>query len=153
MATIAKKANVDKRTAQRSIRTLAALGELVVSEGKGPKGTHRYRILLRGGESPPGDTPPRRDATVASDPKKGGETPPEPSGTVITPLTPRERGEHPDHCTKHTKYRNGCNSRPNCAEMRRRRIAAERNDERAQSAALLAELRQRPRDPRPKETA
>lgn len=84
MATIAAKANLDKRTAQRAIRSLVDLGELSVFANAGPNGTHRYAVNMskgrqdatpagcHGGDTPPGDMPPRQVATVASDPSGGG---------------------------------------------------------------------------------
>ncbi len=86
MTTIAKKARLDKRTAQRSVRNLQAMGELAVLENAGPHGCHRYRLIMtdgrqgatRGDTPSPvaddhrGDTPP-----VASDPAGGGISSPE----------------------------------------------------------------------------
>lgn len=77
LTTIARKANMDKRTAQRSVRNLIELGELKVAESAGPRGTHRYQIVIpkgwqhatRGGTTPPATGhPPRQDTS--------GETPP-----------------------------------------------------------------------------
>lgn len=50
IATIAKKANVCERTAQSTIRTLVAAGELAVEFNAGPAGTNVYRITCIGGD-------------------------------------------------------------------------------------------------------
>lgn len=84
LTTIAKKANLDKRTAQRSIRNLEALGELAIEPGAGMRGTNRYRVLIhRGwrpttppGITPPGDTPPPTANGHRSDATPNGNTPP-----------------------------------------------------------------------------
>lgn len=44
--TLAKKARLTPRNAQRAIRRLIAAGELGIEEGKGPHRTHLYRIIL-----------------------------------------------------------------------------------------------------------
>lgn len=66
---IADRCRIDERTAQRRIRALEALGEVVVTRGGGraKRGasvrSNRYRIVVhKGGVSPPGESPP-----VASD--------------------------------------------------------------------------------------
>lgn len=46
IATLAKKARLTPRNAQRSIRRLVDSGELRIEEGKGPHRTHLYRIIL-----------------------------------------------------------------------------------------------------------
>lgn len=104
MATIARKANLDKRTAQRAVRNLQAMGELAVLENAGPHGTHRYRLIMterrqdttRGDTPPPvaddhhGDTPP-----VAPDPAGGGISSQEgrsvATRTVLNPSTTRPK--------------------------------------------------------------
>ncbi len=45
--TLARKARLTPRNAQRAIRRLVASGELLIEEGKGPHRTHLYRIVLR----------------------------------------------------------------------------------------------------------
>lgn len=44
--TLARKARLTPRNAQRAIRRLVASGELLIEEGKGPHRTHLYRIIL-----------------------------------------------------------------------------------------------------------
>lgn len=44
--TLARKARLTPRNAQRAIRRLVANGELLIEEGKGPHRTHLYRLLL-----------------------------------------------------------------------------------------------------------
>lgn len=46
VATIAAKARVDRRTVQRCVRNLVAMGELEVSPSRNDKGTLRYRIIM-----------------------------------------------------------------------------------------------------------
>lgn len=81
VTTIARKAKMDKRTVQRSLRSLVAAGELAVAEFAGQNGTHRYRVIMADGrqDTTPGDTPPpvvihHPDETprVASNPSRGG---------------------------------------------------------------------------------
>lgn len=94
MATIARKANVDKRTAQRAVRALVQLGELSVQENAGPKGTHRYAVLMGQGrqDATRGDSPPRQDARGGSTPR--GDSPPgvasDPAGGGISSLQGRQ---------------------------------------------------------------
>lgn len=151
---IAKRANMDKRTAQRSIRALVASGELKVSDSTGPQGVHRYRVVMpRGwrdttprGETPPvtghpGDTPP-----VASDPAGGGDTPPKPSvepSLVVEPEGDRyetlrvvrdTEPPNPNH-SRCTKHRNGNPTNENCHGCRADREA----DARAEADAKRAE--------------
>lgn len=85
--TIAKKANIDSRTAQRAVRRLVEMGELKVREYAGQNGTHRYRVVMKTprqdatppGERPPGEMPPpRQDATLAFDADPPGRMPPPP---------------------------------------------------------------------------
>ncbi|MEQ1793631.1 MAG: helix-turn-helix domain-containing protein [Nitrospira sp.] len=52
--TLARKARLTPRNAQRAIRRLVACGELLIEEGKGPHRTHLYRILLSDNSRPEG---------------------------------------------------------------------------------------------------
>lgn len=132
VATIAKKAKMDKRTVQRSIRALVALGELELHLNSGPCGTNRYRVLMAEGRQdatpaprPPGTTPPGPDAAPASD--HGGISSPkgwqdatrtvlEPSTTPQPPASggrPRQRA----HCPKHVRHNSKCTD---CVRMQER---------------------------------
>src|SRR5687767_11875054 len=44
IATLAAKARLTVRNTQRAIRRLVSLGELTIDEGRGPHGTHIYKI-------------------------------------------------------------------------------------------------------------
>lgn len=147
METIARKAAVDKRTAQRSVRDLEALGELEVLTNAGPRGTNRYAVLTSlprqdttPGDTPDGETPPRRDATPA--PRHGGDRSQKGRRhatrtvlNVIPPQPPASGGtttkEWP--CKNHTKPRKGCRQ---CAAV----MADTEARERARTAALFAEI-------------
>ena len=44
--TIAERAGISERTAQRAIRETAELGELIIDENAGPKGAHLYSVCM-----------------------------------------------------------------------------------------------------------
>lgn len=124
MSTIARKANVDKRTAQRSVRALVELGELAVHENAGPHGTHRYRLLMDAGRQSAtgGNPPPRQDATPGESPRvaddhsgisslKGRQaatrTVLEPSSTPQPPASGGRQRKRA-HCPRHVRHNSNC---------------------------------------------
>ncbi|WP_420406925.1 helix-turn-helix domain-containing protein [Hoeflea sp.] len=74
MATIAEKARISERSAQRACRAMADSGLIEIEENSGPKGANRYRIIL--------------DAA----PRDGGE----PAGKGGAKLSPPAEGEGGD---------------------------------------------------------
>ena len=85
IATLARRARIDERTAQRAIKRIAATGELRFQPGAGPAGTNLYQVVMQttkdlfegGGNLPPGNLP-----GVAKGPVGGGAAvPPEPRTT------------------------------------------------------------------------
>lgn len=44
VATLGQKARLTDRNVQRAIRRLISVGELVIEERQGPRGTHLYRV-------------------------------------------------------------------------------------------------------------
>jgi hypothetical protein len=158
MMTIARKAKMDKRTAQRSVRALVALGELSVKENAGPRGTNRYRIIMPKGRqdaTPRGETPPVMDhpgdtPPVASDPQGGGISSPkgrqDATRTILNPPLTRPTGESstgdrhetlravPDTeptCSAHPLGDGGTN----CGGCRRVRLWRDKNEASARDAA------------------
>jgi hypothetical protein len=136
LARIATRSKVDKRTAQRSIRALVALGELEVRDNAGPYGAHRYRVLMAagrqdttgGGDTPPGvvtdrpgETPPGRETTGGGISSRRGwrdatRNVLEPSTTPQPPASGgriRKRA----NCPKHVRHNTKCTD---CARLQER---------------------------------
>jgi hypothetical protein len=89
LGTLTAKAKVDRRTAQRALHDLGVAGE-IERTGTSEKGTAVFRFPMRkgGGDTPRAVTHHGRSGTTGgavSDPKGGGDTPPEPSLTVHEP--------------------------------------------------------------------
>ena len=147
--TLAKKTRVSPRTVQRAVRSLEARGELSVKIGGGRGGSNGYTVNLSPRQSDtvsgrnPVNVTPVNLSPVTQLRHRGGDTAmsPEPSLNHPTPLTPRKRGDLPDCCDKHSKYRNNCRSNPSCKTMRARRIAAEADRERQRSDAVFEDFR------------
>lgn len=72
--TLATYGSCDRSTARRNVRKLCA-GGWIVEDGKGPKGTDRYRLQMGGGDLPP--VAERNGGTAASE--GVAPVPPEPS--------------------------------------------------------------------------
>lgn len=88
--TLARKSRVNRRTVQRTLSYLQKLGELEIEPLAGRHGTHRFRVLTGGGKLSWGGIHDKegrhsRHEGGASTTKRGGITPPKPSGTVIEP--------------------------------------------------------------------
>jgi hypothetical protein len=94
--TVAKKTGYNERTVQRATQELVKMG-ILIKDGFGPKGTHRWQINKSWGgvpqspqgvtESHPDTQSPRTTVTrgVTHSPKRGVPQSPEPSRTVIKP--------------------------------------------------------------------
>lgn len=94
MAALVRKTRLSERTVQAAIKTLTDLGELVVYPNAGPKGTNRYRIVMRtpAESAPPQNLhPPAESAGAAAAPPQ--DVHPTPAATA--PLPPQEL--HPNH--------------------------------------------------------
>jgi hypothetical protein len=72
--TLATYGSCDRSTARRNVRKLCAAG-LIVEDGKGPRGTDKYRLQMGGGDSPP--VAERNGGTATS--RGVAPVPPEPS--------------------------------------------------------------------------
>jgi hypothetical protein len=92
MATIADKARISERSAQRACRAMAESGLIEIEENSGPKGANRYRIILGGSQGRGGDklAPPedcdggdKCDAGGVTNTTGGGDT--SVTRTVIEP--------------------------------------------------------------------
>lgn len=94
MATLVKKTRLSERTVQAAIRTLEALGELVVYRNAGPKGCNRYRIVMR--QTPAESAPPQISHPAES---AGADlAPPQnPSPDPADPAPPPPQNLHPNH--------------------------------------------------------
>ena len=89
MASLVRKTRLSERTVQAAIKTLVALGELVVAPNAGPKGTNRYRIVMRtpAESAPPQNLHPPADlaGAAAAPPQEMHPTPADPA-----PLPPQQ---------------------------------------------------------------
>ncbi len=91
VALLCRKAVVDRRTVQRSIRRLMDSGELSMKKNAGRNGVNVYRVVMTSGaaerrsgvapqgHSATGTAPPRQNAAAAEMQKRGGTAPHEPS--------------------------------------------------------------------------
>ncbi len=82
MAELVRKTSLAERTVQMAIRSLVRLGELEVDRNGGPKGTNRYRVVMRtpADPAPPQILHPPQDLHPAEsagspNPQVSGETP------------------------------------------------------------------------------
>lgn len=101
---LAEKARVSKRTAQRCIDHLVALGELHSVDRIGL--TSVLSVVMGGGVklSPVSDC---RGVTLVM----GGASPVSPDTSLIHPTTPQppaSGGRKPTHCQRHSKFRKSC---------------------------------------------
>jgi hypothetical protein len=111
-ATLAAKARISERTAQRAIRRLEQMGEITVDAQAGQRGCNLYRLFTPAPASTPqaqGVTPvtPRGDTGDGGD-KLTGVTPVTPRGDTgdakgVTPVTPR--GDTGDTRTVRNRHR------------------------------------------------
>jgi hypothetical protein len=116
--TLARKARCSERTVQRSIKSLAALGELAVEEGAGPHGVNRYRVLMPPptGDNltpPPGDNLSPRQVDAGDSGDTRGVTPVSPDTSLRpkNPPTPRDAGgDRRPHCEEHRRWRASCSA-------------------------------------------
>jgi uncharacterized phage protein (TIGR02220 family) len=122
LGTLTAKAKVDRRTAQRALHDLGVAGE-IERTGTSEKGTAVFRFPMRkgGGDTPRAVTHHGRSGTTGgavSDPKGGGDTPPEPS------LTVHEPSEDIRAVFDHWKTVMGRNGHTRLTDDRRRKIKA-----------------------------
>jgi len=165
---LARRCRIDERTVQRAIDTLVGLGELVVEERAGPRGTNRYRLTFATAEPLPLDDPQRgpqpvqtrQDATPgdlpppASTTPTPGTTPPEsvrtedqepptPIGSADeAPLSSSNREHHGQHARCRACGTNPRGPKTESAEEREARRRRELLDEQtAEHARKMAEAR------------
>ena len=95
MATLVKKTRLSERTVQAAIRTLEDLGELVVYRNAGPKGSNKYRIVMR--DTPAESAPPQNLHPPAGN-AGAAVAPPQdvhPTPAAVAPPPPQQL--HPNH--------------------------------------------------------
>lgn len=94
MSTLTKKTRLSERTVQSAIRTLESIGELVVYRNAGPKGSNKYRIVMRqtpAESAPPQNLHPAINAGADLAPPQN----PAPNPAVPAPQPPQQL--HPNH--------------------------------------------------------
>lgn len=93
---LAEKSNMPRRTIQRKVRQLEALGLLRTDPGKGQHGTSLYHLnlsLVLAGKSKPlegGDTPPPLQHNEGASPCRPGRQPRHPGGDTLPPESSEE---------------------------------------------------------------
>lgn len=127
VATLARKAGVDERTVQRSVKRLVKLGELAVEPAAGQHGVNVYRVVMTPRQSAtPAECHPRRSVTPGAlsppaerHPTNGadGTDDAEPPRQSVTPgnLPPRQSA------TQTVLSNEGSSSSPSTSSLSRKR--------------------------------
>lgn len=147
---LARRCRVDERTVQRAVATLVDLGELIVEEAAGPRGTNRYRLTFATAPALPLDDPqpvskpvdPRQIATpgempppASATPTPGttppepvrteGQEPPTPTGSAAGDPPPPPSSTDREHRGQHASCR-GCGTNPRGPKVEAPDVAAAR---------------------------